>query len=189
MSDAPDYIQDLMRQLSGAAGSPQHAIQLLADAADAYPADARPLLLLAAEFMEQRDTDRAEAAYTAALQRAPNFWIARFQLGLLQFTSARPAMAMTTWAPLETLDDAHPLRLFKRAFECLAADSFDQATELLRLGIAANSENQPLNHDMQLLIERIAQLQPSGNPAARPDEAAEPVADAHFLVSTYRNLH
>lgn len=187
MNTDADYFPVLLAQLHHA--DPATSIRLLTAAADVHALDSRPLVLLAAEFAQGRDMDRAEAAYVAALQRAPDFWIARFQLGLLQFTSARPAVAFVTWAPLDSLDGSHPLRLFKRAFECLAADGFDRATELLRMGIAANTDNPPLNHDMRMLIERIAQQQAGGNQPARPNEPAEPLADAHFLVSTYRNLH
>lgn len=185
MSTNTDYIHDLMQRLQAADG-PQAAIQLLADAADAHPADARPLLLLAAEFAENRDMDRAEAAYVAALVRAPDFWIARFQLGLLQFTSARPAVAMVTWAPLDSLEEGHPLRLFKQSFARLAEDDFEGARQLLQKGIAANTANPPLNRDMEMLLERIA-----GQQQAKPGEsAAQPDAtDAHFLVSAYKSLH
>jgi tetratricopeptide (TPR) repeat protein len=185
MNTNADYIHELMQRLKDADGR-QGAIQLLADAADAHPADARPLLLLAAEFAENRDMDRAEAAYAAALQRAPDFWIARFQLGLLQFTSARPAVARVTWAPLDSLEEQHPLRLFKRAFEQLAEDDFEGARDLLHEGIAANSANPPLNRDMERLLERIAR-QEQGNPAEH--DAPQGMTDAHFLVSAYKSLH
>lgn len=188
MNNPDDYIHELMQRLQAAANAPQAAIALLADAADAHPADARPLLLLAAEFAQQRDMDRAEAAYVAALQRAPQFWIARFQLGLLQFTSARPAVAMLTWAPLDSLEENHPLRLFKQGFEHLARDDFDGARRLLALGIAANTDNPPLNQDMRMLIDRIAQQAGQPGQPAEPAEAQNP-ADSHFLVSAYQRLH
>jgi tetratricopeptide (TPR) repeat protein len=185
MNTNTDYIHDLIQRLKDADG-PQTAFQLLADAADAHPTDARPLLMLAAEFAENRDMDSAEAAYAAALQRAPDFWIARFQLGLLQFTGARPAVARVTWAPLDSLEEQHPLRLFKRSFERLAEDDFQGARDLLQKGIAANSANPPLNRDMEMLLERIAR-QGQGE-LAEPD-TQQGMTDAHFLVSAYKSLH
>lgn len=185
MNTTTDYIHELMQRLNDADG-PQGTIQLLADAADAHPADARPLLLLAAEFAERRDVDRAEAAYAAALQRAPDFWIARFQLGLLQFTSARPAVARVTWAPLDSLEEQHPLRLFKRSLERLAENDFEGARDLIHQGIAANSANPPLNRDMEMLLEQIAR-QEQGKPAEH--DAQQEMTDAHILVSAYKNLH
>jgi Flp pilus assembly protein TadD len=187
MNMTTDYLPELMNQLADAA-SPKVAIQLLADAADLHPADARPLVLLAAELIECGDTDRAEAAFSAALQRAPEFWMARFQLGLLQFTSGRPSMAFVTWAPLDSLAQGDSLRIFKRSFEVLAQGDLTEAQVLLRQGIAANTENQPLNRDMQMLLERIAkeqeqQLHQAGQ--GRPSETTE----SHFLVSAYKGLH
>ena len=44
------------------------------------PQDARALLLQAGAYAQAQDYDRAEATYIAALQRAPDLAIARFQL-------------------------------------------------------------------------------------------------------------
>ncbi|HVE53980.1 MAG TPA: hypothetical protein VNB23_11420 [Ramlibacter sp.] len=184
MNTAGDYIHGLLGQLQTA--SSDEALQLLADAANAHPADARPLLLLAAEFMERRDTDRAEAAYSAALLIAPEFAIARFQLGLLQFTSGRPAVAQVTWAGLEQLPEGDPLRLFKRGMEALAIDEFTAARALLRDGIAANTSNPPLNRDMEMLIAHIATLENPGS--AGPAVQADP-GESHFLLSAYGRVH
>jgi len=85
------------------------------------------------------------------------------------------------------LDPAHPLRLFKQAFERLAQDDFEQARLLLRRGIAANTENAPLNRDMELLLEKLAQQGLTGSTAQ--DQATPNAADEHVLVSAYRNLH
>lgn len=183
MNAQTDYIHELIRQVQSC--EERHVLQLLADAADAHPGDARPLLLLAAELMERRELDRAEAAYVAALQRAPDFWIARFQLGLLQFTSARPAVAMVTWAPLEALEETNSLRIFKEAFERLAKDDLAGAAALISKGIAANTINPPLNRDMEMLLERIVQQQGGLPPQTTRTENA---ADAHFFVSAYKNV-
>jgi len=169
--------------------------------------DPKTLLLQAGAYAQAQDYDCAEATYIAALQRAPDLAIARFQLGLLQFTSARPAVASTTWRALDRLDDRHPLKLFKTAFECLARDEFDSAIHWLHEGIAHNSENQPLNRDMQMVIDRVGELHlgsgtkntPGADAAAseaasraeggRDEDVPDPETQAHFLVSTYRNLN
>lgn len=181
MQASVDYMPALMQRLQAPHLDPQQAIGLLADAAEEHPEDARPLLLLAAEYMELRDLDRAEAAYVAALLRAPAFPIARFQLGLLQFTSGRPVVALTTWAPLAALPDGDPLRLFTAAFECLARNDFGPARTLLLEGIAANTSNPPLNNDMRMLLQRIDEQQASLAPG---DAGPAPDGD-HFLVSAY----
>jgi tetratricopeptide (TPR) repeat protein len=183
MNAQADYIADLLQRIATA--PPDQAAALLLDAAQMHPDDARPLLLLGAEFAQAREYDRAEAAYLAAVQRAPQFAIARFQLGLLQFTSGRPAVATLTWAPLDELPEGEPLRIFKRGIECLARDAFDEARTLLEQGIAANTSNPALNRDMQMLLQRIAQQQGS----AVPSEEASEETGAHFLVSAYKTLN
>jgi Flp pilus assembly protein TadD len=181
---ADDPIPELLRRVQDA--STQEAVPLLLQAADAHPGDPRPLLLLAAEFAQAREYDRAEAAYTGALQRAPAFAIARFQLGLLQFTNGRAAAALATWGPLQSLAESDPLRLFARGLECLARDDLAQARVLLQQGIAANATNPPLNRDMEMLLLQMA-TQQQGSAAAAEAESPAP-ADSHFLVSSYKKL-
>lgn len=177
-------VLERLRHVEGA-----RARELLERAAEAHPADPRPLLLLAAEHMHEGRVDAAEALYIAALQRAPDFAIARFQLGLLQFTSGRPAAAQATWSLLERLDEKDPLRLFKTGLELLGQDRFDEARRWLREGIAHNASNPPLNRDMQMVLDRMDQVGLGTPDAAHPGpangEAAEP--ESHVLVSAYRN--
>lgn len=185
MPDQSDYLPLLLRRIEGA--SSEDSASVLAQAANDHPTDARPLLLLGGELAGAGKIDGAEAAYTVALQRAPEFWIARFQLGLLQFTSGRPAIALVTWAPLDQLDTKHYLRLFKQAFERLAEDDFESASRLLREGIQGNLENAPLNGDMNMLLGRLIQQGfVASDTSAEPPNAS---TDEHFLVSTYRNAH
>jgi Flp pilus assembly protein TadD len=183
-----DYMAGLLSQLEHSDGA--SARRLLEEAARAYPQDARPLTLLAAQHVHAGEIDRAEACYIEALQRSPDLAIARFQLGLLQLTSARPAAAQATWAPLDALGDGDPLRLFKTGLELLAQDRFDDARRLLMQGIARNESNPPLNRDMRMVLDRIAQLQSGGaRPGREPDPPAPADTDGHFLVSSYRKVN
>lgn len=204
MIDGQDYLSDLLQQLrlTDASGIEK----LLLDAAISHPADPRPLLLLAGEYAQAQDMDRAEATYIAALQRNPDYAIARFQLGLLQFSGARPAVALATFAPLDQLEEHHPLRLFKNAFECLAQDRLQDARTWFCEGIAHNTDNTPLNFDMQNMVKRLDKLQAESGHAAQDSAQAAAASTAphpekqsgnspanqveeHFLVSAYRNLH
>jgi len=192
-NEQPDYMPQLVAQLQATPGQP--ALELLGRAADDHPADPRPLLLLAAEYMHLEKVDNAEAAYILALQRAPGYAIARFQLGLLQFTSARPAAAFATWAPLEGLPDGDPLLLFKRGLEALGQDRFQDARRWLLAGIGANTVNEALNRDMRMVIERMVQMgvldgagptPPAGSPPPAPPAQPGPEqGQEHFLVSAY----
>ena len=166
-----------------------NARKLLFTAMELGPQSAIPPFLLACEYAENREYDQAEGAFIAALQLQPDLAIARFQLGLLQMTSARPAAAFATWGPLEELGEGHALRLFKVGLELLAQDQFDQAIATLRRGMEANEDNAPLNRDMQMMIDAIqAHLNgvfavPDGG-----DATGEASGTAHFLLSKYRTL-
>jgi tetratricopeptide (TPR) repeat protein len=183
-----DYFPELLQALQQV--PKQEVIAVLDQAARQHPADPRPVLLIAAELMHANQVDQAEGAYLIALQRAPNFAIARFQLGLLQLTSGRPAAAMATWAPLDLLDEKAPLRLFKLGLEALAQDRFADTRQLLLEGMAQNKENQPLNVDMQKVLDRIVGLGVvDGQPAAgtaQPEESPASADANHFLISSYR---
>jgi tetratricopeptide (TPR) repeat protein len=100
----------------------------------------------------------ALSALKAAVELAPDFAIARFQLGFFQLTSGEAADALSTWGPLALLPEGHYLRSFVAGLTYLIRDEFVPATEQLRLGIVANEENLPLNRDMQLIIDRISDL-------------------------------
>lgn len=178
-----DPIQELLQALGREKDAAGRA-RLLEAAAQRHPTDARIYLLIAGERMSERNVDGAEAAYIAALSLAPEFHIARFQLGLLQLTSGRPAAATATWALLDVLDEKAPLRLFKEGLLLMIQDRFDEAKTRLREGIERNKENLPLNKDMQMVIERIDRMAP---PADKDDPEASAQGREHFLVSAYRS--
>jgi tetratricopeptide (TPR) repeat protein len=166
----------------------------LTQLANLYTSDARVLLLLAGEHAQAGKMDLAEASFLSALQCEPHYAIARFQLGLLQFTSARPAVASVTWAPLDDLPENDPLRLFKTGFEYLAQNKTAEATHAIELGIHENKSNAPLNTDMRKVLTAIEGLSLLGNtstpaPSQPTDIAAPEEATEHFLMSAYRNLH
>jgi len=186
-------IPDLIQQISSC--DADSAITLLETAATRHPGNPHVLFLLAAQYMQARRTDQAEAAYTAVVRVAPDYSIARFQLGLLQMTDGRPATALVTWGPLDLLDKRHPLRLFKRAFELLHQDQIADACTLLRDGIGQNIDNAALGRDMQMLLGKLeaamAEVARASRPTATmmPLQSIEAEEDAHFLVSTYKSLH
>jgi tetratricopeptide (TPR) repeat protein len=182
---SPDYMAALLPQLQRS--DPATKRCLLEKAAQAHPRDARPLTLLAAEYVHAGEIDRAEATYIAALQRAPDLAIARFQLGLLQLTSARPAAAQATWAPLDGLADTDPLRLFKTGLELLAQDRFAEARRFLVQGLALNKTNPPLNRDMEMVLQRMAAHAGSAQEGALAPAGTQ--GQGHFLVSSYQKGH
>ena len=167
---------------ASAAGNTETAMQLLRSAINEHPGDALPHFLMGAEHAQARQIAEAEAAYAQAVLLAPGFDMARFQLGLLQFTSGRSAVALLTWQPLFALPTTNALQRFVSAFGALAQDRLAKAVDFCREGMALNHENPPLNADMQLLIDRIAQLQGTER-ASEVDAVGD---NAHVLLANYR---
>lgn len=124
--------------------------------------------------------DEAQVAMTHAVEIAPGYAIARFQLGLLQLTSGEPDAAINTWRDLKALPQDDTLHLFVIGLEHLIQDHFDEAVAKLRQGIAQNQTFPPLNNDMQMLVDQI--LEQKGR-----TQQEEPVSAAHFLLQQYNS--
>lgn len=164
-------------------GDGERALAILHQAHEDHPDSGQTLALLAAQHMQSGAPDAAEAAFMGALHRDPTLSTARFQLGLLQYTSGRPQTAFQTWQPLEALGDDHYLVQFKRALAALAIDAFEDTLLLLDRGISANQDNEPLNHDMRMLAGHIEALRGKAPeaPSAQQDEAA-----TQFVLASYK---
>jgi tetratricopeptide (TPR) repeat protein len=122
-------------------------------ASDPSRADAR--YLLGAEWAAAGRYDMAVAEMTSAVALDPNMHTAHLQLGLLHLSSGRAKEAVAAWQPLEALDDASPIKKFKRGLEALIRDDFAECVLMLEAGIRANHGNAPLNRDMALVIDRV----------------------------------
>ena len=168
-------------------GDASRAIELFQAAANAAPANAMPRYLLGTELAAAGNMQQAEAALAQAVLLDPALHMARFQLGLLQFTERRVAVAMMTWQPLYQLPATAPLQRFVTGLAALARDDFDEARARLLEGIAANTENAPLNADMRMVLARIDAVQQGASSApANAVEADEPQGDDHILLANYR---
>jgi tetratricopeptide (TPR) repeat protein len=120
-----------------------------------YPGDARLYFLHGSLLAAARRYGEARTAMTRAVEIAPDYGIARFQLGFLAFTSGDAASASAAWEPLLKRDAGDSLRLFAEGLQRLAVDDFAAAADLLHRGMAANQDNPALNADMARLLEAI----------------------------------
>lgn len=143
-----------------------------------YPSDSRLRFLQGSLLAGLQRYDDARVAMAKAVAIAPDYAIARFQLGLLELTSGDAAAAQATWRRLDALPSDDPLRVFKQGLIHLIRDEFQAAVERLKEGIALNTENPLLNQDMQLVIERLG-----AEASAQSD--AEPISAAHLLLQRY----
>ncbi|MGE0828005.1 MAG: tetratricopeptide repeat protein [Hyphomonadaceae bacterium] len=123
-----------------------------------FPDDPRLLFLRGSNLISKGRLIEAHRAMTRAVTLAPDFDIARFQLGFFQLTSGEADNALETWGRLDRLPDTHYLRVFVDGLRRLIRDDFAGAIESLERGILANQENPPLSRDMQLIIDRCQPL-------------------------------
>lgn len=151
--------------------NPDAAIEQLETLIAAFPQDARLHFLKGSALLGLKRYIEGHDSLKAAVDLAPDFAIARFQLGLFQLTSGEADAALTSWGPLDRLPDEHYLRAFVDGLRHLIRDDFDGAISALQTGISRNEENAPLNRDMQMLIGEIQTAQAGTSQAP---EASEP---------------
>jgi tetratricopeptide (TPR) repeat protein len=180
----PDHLHfdELMKRAlaASAANDADAALRLFGEASNAEPTSGLPHFLRASELAQLGRMEEAETAFANAVILAPELHIARYQLGLLQFTSARAAVALVTWQPLLDLPDSDPLHSFVQGFAALAADDFNDARHWFKRGITDNVSNAPLNHDVQLVLAELDKLLDVA--PAQHDDSGTP---AHVLISNY----
>jgi tetratricopeptide (TPR) repeat protein len=174
-----DVLQQIVARV--AAMEDDEALVVLDQALADWPEDARLRFLRGSIQAQTARYDIAEKDFETALALDPGFDIARFQLGLLHLTSGRPGRALRVWEPLDRLDDADCLRLFKTGLTYLIDDRFDDCVRLLQDGIAKNTQFPPLNRDMQMVIDRLSEQRAAVSEA----DAAAQDKSMHVLLTGY----
>lgn len=147
-----------------------------------YPGDARLHFLQGSLLAALARYPEALPPMHRAIELAPGFAVARFQLGLLHLSSGSLGLATEVWSPLSDLNSDDALRLFAEGLQHMAADRFADASRLLRRGIAQNLEHPAINGDMMLVLERLE----AADAAPGADAAS---SEAHWLLNlTNRGL-
>jgi tetratricopeptide (TPR) repeat protein len=153
----------------------REAIEFFAQAAAAVPTWALPHFLMGSEYAALGDWAQAEAELANAVLLDPFLHIARYQLGLLQFSSGRAAVALLTWQPLSNGTADPGLADFVRGFAALAQDEFDGARASFEQGLQAAGVNAAVADDIRKVIARMPGASEQGSAAA----------PAHVLVANY----
>src|SRR5262245_3098365 len=83
----------------------------------AHPGDPRLHFLRGSLLAALQRYADAEGPMRRAIEIAPGFHIARFQLGLLLLSSGAPGPAAEVWAPLSGLEPLEPLRMFAEGLQ------------------------------------------------------------------------
>ena len=100
-----------------------------------FPDDPRLHFLKGSLEAGQEDYAAARASMRRAVDLAPDFAVARFQLGLLLLTSGEPHAAQEAWGPLHGLPPDNYMHLFVRGLTHLIHDQFEDTARLLQEGI------------------------------------------------------
>lgn len=149
---------------------------LLAD----WPGDPRLHFLDGSLKASARNYEAGAAAMRRALDIAPDFALARFQLGFLQLTCGEPFAAQESWGPLHGLGQDNFLRNFVDGLCHMIRDEFPEAVAALEKGIGLNTEILPLNADMELILTEIRDRRSGSGPVDATGD--EPVSAAQMLL-------
>lgn len=118
----------------------------------------------------------AHAAMSRAVEIAPGYALARYQLGFFELTSGEAERALSTWGPLLVLPEDNYLRRFVEGMTYLIRDEFAPAIASFGAGLRLNRENEPMNGDIRLLIAECRQLAEKGAQGAAGDEEVSATA-------------
>jgi Flp pilus assembly protein TadD len=170
----------------------EHAIDCLKRALSISPKDARLHYLLGAVHAQLGLYPRAIEEMTQATALDPSLGSAALQLGLLHLITGDVEQARRTWAPLGTLGQDDPLRLFKTGIEYFLEEDYERAVAQTRRGME-RCQLESLNREMQRIVEQAEALQaeaPKSKTAAAdasPADAPQPAAadSQHVLLAGY----
>ena len=193
MQTLPSALPPLLAQAIDASsnGDAELALSLFAQATQDPEVSASTHFLMGAEYAAMGKMDEAEAGFSTAVLLAPGLHVARYQLGLLQFSSGRVAAAFLTWQPLVEGDPETALCQWIKGFAALAQDDFATARNHFEAGIQLNTGNPPMSADIQRVLAEIDQLVATGvvpgdgTPGVTESETEEG-DQAHVLLSNYQ---
>jgi tetratricopeptide (TPR) repeat protein len=183
--DAADFQSTIDAAVKASqADDSETALKLLGKACELHPGSGLAHFLIGSEYAYLGRLDQAEASFASAVLLEPSLVLARYQLGLLQFSSGRAATALLTWQPLLELPDDEPYPHFVKGFACLAQDQFDEAEGHYHRGLAHVKDNRALAGDIEQVLLGIRKITEAGKSPPSEGEST------HLLVSAYsRGLH
>lgn len=159
------------------------AVSLLKTLLERDPEHVFGLYLLAAEHMQLGMADRAEAGFVRVVELAPDFPIARFQLGQFYLVKGDAASAITTLAPLAALPAGTALSYYAKGLIAAARGDTTTALEELRSGLGSVQDVPALAGDMQQMLNSLVVLQ--GDAAIDPVPHAVAGAGVPLYLSGY----
>jgi len=165
--------------IATAGGNAEGAVAMIDTALATWPADHRLHFLRGSLLVGLKRFVGAHQAMARAVSLAPDFTLARFQLGFFELTSGEPEAARATWQPLKlALTPGSWMLFFVQGLEHLINDCFAECIACLEEGIRLNDENLPLNTDMTLIIDKCRDL-------LGPDAVAESTEEPQISATSF----
>lgn len=174
---------DEMLHLSLAAmnnGRDSDALLLLKALVEREPGHVMGRYLLAAQHAQLGLMDKAEAGFRDVVAEAPDFFMARFQLGQLLLVKGEAVQSRALLEPLTARPDA--IGRYANALVAAGQDNAQAAIAELRDGLALHQEVPALAADMQHLL---AHLEGSGAQLPCVDVAPRVAAPAPIFLTGY----
>lgn len=162
----------------------ESTLKYLKSAQELSPLSSDIQFMLGSTYADLGMFERAESSLKQAISLKADFEAAQFQLGLLYIVNNLIEQASKAWEPLETLGDENPYYLFKSGLLSLANDEFDKSIEYINKGLEANTENEPLNNNMNQILNDILASQKSD---LIPNSSNTPNSSRHAQLKAYKN--
>ena len=154
-----------------------HALELLTSLVERSPAHAQGQYLLAAQHAQMGVMDRAERGFRLAGELAPDFPLARLQLGQLLLVQGRAEEALVELSAVGGEDPA--VSVYAQGLCEFAKGHINQALAVLQRGLELPQAIPELASDIRRLISSL-----SGEVLADP-MVEDAVGSAPMLLSNY----
>lgn len=142
--------------------------------------------LLAAEHAQLGMMDRAQTGFEKTVALAPEFEMARFQLGQLYFVKNDVQAAKDMFAPIAGQADATAISAYARGFVAAANEQLELAIEQFQAGLAMPQDVPALALDVQRVLENLLSLKNNSLGLGSNQSSAPPVAQ-HFISNYGKN--
>ncbi|MFC4291079.1 tetratricopeptide repeat protein [Sphingorhabdus arenilitoris] len=193
MSDSENQLlcpdEELSSILEVAGRDDEAGLDRLDNSLTSYPLDPRLHFLRGSVLAGLQRYEDGRHAMARAIEIHPDYALARFQLGFLDFTSGNVVEAIGVWKMLFDLADDEPLKLFAQGLINLSQDQFSECRRCLEKGISLNNANPAMNNDMMLILDEIAGLTETdvqsptqSSKAAEEHESAEETVSATSML-------
>jgi tetratricopeptide (TPR) repeat protein len=174
-----DTMSLVMKAIEGPA---EDALALLNQSLANWPFDYRLWFLRGAALASQQRHDEARLDFLRVHELAPEFHMATFMLGFLDFINARGTAAEATWAVLDQIAEDQPLRVLKDGLLSLSRGDLEVSLRQLDRGLALNQQYPLINSYIQAVIMRITEHSQQSTATTADTQAPQ----GHLLLSGYQ---